>query len=243
MANDVGFRAPRVTEGDYYHIALQCELNKQKGCTGNCGACQFNVALYTDNFRDAALTKTVASIDAHKQYDYEQSSFTGRLFLLAIILVTTFFWYRSCTATTPQDTPDLSAVYKLFDAYGEPKNDIETAILFTHALLEDFNGDKVINCIDYSMMFKLIYEDLVDYPTKVELMRNKNPATGMDHLFVWVYDRNNYMNGGTLVEPQGIGGRWDPKVFWGAKYDPSKTTFSEEYMLMYDMYVKSAGIK
>jgi hypothetical protein len=41
----------------------------------------------------------------------------------------------------------------------------------------DVNGDNQINCIDYAILFKMMYGHAA------RIIRNENPRTGMHHLF------------------------------------------------------------
>lgn len=81
----------------------------------------------------------------------------------------------------------------------------------------DVNGDGKVDCIDYSNVFKNTWEK-TESPYTCELVWNKNPSSGMNHLFVrvespevdWVY-----------VEPQSFyKENYLMKDSWEKEYDP-----------------------
>ena len=75
----------------------------------------------------------------------------------------------------------------------------------------DINEDGLVNCIDYAIMFHILYG------SDARLIQNYNPSTGMNHLFIII------RNGGFTweVEPRGTYNKWQMNEVWGAKYDRS----------------------
>ncbi len=87
----------------------------------------------------------------------------------------------------------------------------------------DINGDGKINCIDYAISYKLIWDQYNSASKyKCEIVRNKNPNTGMHHLFIRI--RNFYTYEWEYIEPQnGI----KMELFWGDKYNPAYNILGE----------------
>jgi len=89
---------------------------------------------------------------------------------------------------------------------------------FINAILEliqegyiyDFNYDGKINCIDYSLIFRKLYGN------HAHLIINKNPNTGMNHMFIRIHGIK-YL----YLEPQGRPDYYSMGIVWGDMYDPS----------------------
>lgn len=101
--------------------------------------------------------------------------------------------------------------------------DISDAVVRTHSQVRDMNRDGKVNCVDYSLTFKSIWEAEHGKGSCV-LMKNHNDATGMHHMFVKV--RHTY-NVWTYVEPQGTADNWTPYSVWGRRYSPYRNIKAE----------------
>lgn len=86
----------------------------------------------------------------------------------------------------------------------------------------DLNKDDQVNCIDYTLNFKLnwdmLYPDLKD---KCQIVRNRNYITGMNHLFIMIDDQ-------IFVEPWA----WNPYDYrmesnWDSYYNPKFNIYGE----------------
>ncbi len=87
----------------------------------------------------------------------------------------------------------------------------------------DINGDGKVNCIDYAVSYKLIW-DQKNYGREsfCEIVRNKNPNNNMHHLFVRV--RNAYTLEWEYIEPQnGL----PMELAWSGLYYPAFNIFGE----------------
>jgi len=75
----------------------------------------------------------------------------------------------------------------------------------------DVNKDGLINCIDYSVVFRILYG------SNARIIINKNPVNGMNHMFirVWYNVDTEYID----VEPQGTPDRYSMGLIWGVKYN------------------------
>lgn len=93
-----------------------------------------------------------------------------------------------------------------------------------NAPVRDVDADGLVNCVDYSITWKLLWDKFnygMEY--KCEIVRNTNPITGMNHLFIrlrapdgeWLY-----------IEPQ-------KNIYmeraWGDKYMPVFNFYNETY--------------
>ena len=91
----------------------------------------------------------------------------------------------------------------------------------THSQVEDVNFDGDVNCIDYAVTFKELWDSR--YPAgRCEILRNYNRAAGWHHLFIsinvgrWLY-----------IEPRGNAHNYRMSDFWGDRYNPAYTLFGE----------------
>jgi hypothetical protein len=222
-------------QDNLYHIAMQCEENKQKGCSMSCVACPFNIISYCDSLKEAGMIKTMATIDYHKQFEYkkEQSAISYCLVLLIAIGITAMIFgcSKKPAKVVQQTAPPAVTVAQVTSA--QPPADIRRPVKKTSSLatisgtiknlslaIRDVNGDGLKNCIDYALMFRMSYGD------KSRIIRNNNPVTGMNHLFNAVIDSN-----GTLiyVEPQAGESNWNMAVYWGGVYNDSYNVDETDY--------------
>lgn len=85
----------------------------------------------------------------------------------------------------------------------------------------DLNKDGLVNCIDYTLNFKLNWDKCFpDIKDECQIIRNRNFITGMNHLFIKVGD--------TFVEPWA----WNPNYFrmednWDSTYNPKYNIYGE----------------
>ena len=76
--------------------------------------------------------------------------------------------------------------------------------------LKDINGDGKIDCIDYSIMFHLLYG------SDAHIIINRNPHTKMNHMFIRIwYGPERIMD----IEPQGSMDKYTMGEWWGDKYN------------------------
>jgi hypothetical protein len=93
---------------------------------------------------------------------------------------------------------------------------------------DDINNDGKVNCIDYAVSYKLIWDqNNYGHESYCEIVRNKNPNNKMHHLFVRV--RNPYTMQWEYIEPQnGL----PMELAWPMMYNPAFNIFGEtEYWL------------
>jgi len=80
----------------------------------------------------------------------------------------------------------------------------------------DTNGDGLHNCIDAAILFYQYYPD----KSKVCIVLNRNPNTGMNHLFNWVSTDGVW----EAIEPQAYisnHSNYLMRAVWGSQYDNS----------------------
>ena len=112
-----------------------------------------------------------------------------------------------------QQNPPSQTVEKI-ELPGNKNNHIShlEVLYYLQRNVYDINGDGLINCIDYAVIFKM------KYGKECRIIQNNNPQTGMNHLFNAI-PAQGY--GWVYIEPQG-----DPKGkyimidVWGSRYDP-----------------------
>ena len=94
----------------------------------------------------------------------------------------------------------------------------------------DVNSDGLYNCIDAAVLFYQYYPD----KSKVCIMINKNPATGMHHLFNCVFTEGVWK----AIEPQAYANRFPNYLMlavWGNQYDK---TYNRDETEIWKVYVK-----
>jgi hypothetical protein len=192
----------QLTDDDLYHIALYCEEQKQRGCVGNCGMCQYNVALLASSFKDAAIIRTTAAVDANKIQEYKKNKDNTSLALILMICGAIFGIIKAC------DRP--KEVIKVERPTNVKQPTIVGTIETVHIQLRDVNKDGLVNCIDYAILFHIKYGD------RSRIIHNTNPAKGFNHLFNYVLSTSNVW---MAVEPQGNNGNWPMSVYWKDSYD------------------------
>lgn len=80
----------------------------------------------------------------------------------------------------------------------------------------DVNGDWLHNCIDAAVLFYQYYPN----KSNVRIVLNKNPKTGMNHLFNYVFTDGVW----EAIEPQAYCNSYSNylmRAVWGSKYDNS----------------------
>lgn len=96
--------------------------------------------------------------------------------------------------------------------------EIRDTLYRTHQEVRDVNGDGAVNCQDYASTFRSIWLRS-HYSLSCEIIRNVNPRTGMNHVFirVWGKDCKGEM-GRWCIEPQATSPYLMEEV-WGKRYN------------------------
>jgi hypothetical protein len=98
-------------------------------------------------------------------------------------------------ANHPNELDNIPRILRLMQRAGDPP---------------DMNKDELIDCIDYSCFFRLLYG------SNARLIINTNAGQKMNHMFVRViYDGDQFMD----IEPQGTWDRYSMGLIWGVKYN------------------------
>jgi len=200
---------------ELYRIAYQC-ASVYDTCNHVCNTCPYCTLHYT-NEQDALLIMAGAKMDYHRHHAEESGHFiawlVSAIFMLglAVLLILGICW---C----------VKSVKRLFVPPKQPVSisrqlptKVERQIRQTRDVvaqqLFDVNGDKLLNCIDYAIMFCAIYP-------KSKVIYNQHGT--MNHAFnaVWVDEWGTYI----YIEPQNRQKILMEDV-WGRAYDP---TYNEE---------------
>lgn len=216
-----------------YTIAMQCARLNDQGCACQCHVCQFNIFNYVKDVREASLLKANAYTDyfsvKENKRQIKQQEFAmnmGPLIVIALIIAG-IMWCCSSVTSNPKQTPlqlnrsvtstrsslvMTDEVKRFLRDQNNVKN-IPGIIDILPRYVYDVNGDGVLNCIDYSCVFRQLYG------TRARLMINNNPKAGMNHMFVVVTanDGSQYH-----IEPQGTRDRYMMSLVWGVTYDKGK---------------------
>lgn len=154
---------------------------------------------------------------SHREYKKHFSKF---LFLCILFVMLIPLLIGLCSG--PFDKPERRVNYE---------ECIVRCIQRTQINISDINQDNKVNCIDYAVIFKLTWDE--EYPLlkeRCQIVRNRNIKTGMNHLFVHVW---NDQDQSIDIEP----GAYNPYHYtmfeaWGTKYDPEYNSYGEtEYWL------------
>ena len=78
----------------------------------------------------------------------------------------------------------------------------------------DMNKDGKINCIDYSILFRMFYG------SNARILINKNPKNGMNHMFIRIYYNDMGHTRVLDIDPQGTPDRYSMGLIWGMRYEP-----------------------
>ena len=177
--------------------------------------------------RQQVLNKAKADIEA-----YEQAHWIWAIVLIGI-LVWASLSIKQCFVPAPEDNPIERSVL-LMAINGAPYTTSWTALnqrqkvewLIDHQnqvinivriinLMQgeelDINNDGKSNCIDYAIMFRILYG------SDARLIQNYNQSTGMNHLFI-IIRSNGFV---WEVEPRGTVNEWQMNEVWGRQYDRS----------------------
>lgn len=135
--------------------------------------------------------------------------------MISFLIVGLFFGLLANWYMNPGDKPEYEQVTL--------RSKVVRTIIKTQSEIYDYNSDNQINCIDYACEFKLNWDEMWPEHNCI-LVRNLNPVTGMNHLFVRVY-ANGKIND---IEP------WAPDVYdyemenvWGERYNTRYNYYGE----------------
>ena len=205
---------------DYlYNIALKCAELNNNGCALGCAQCQFNVFNYVSDIREASLLKANAYTDYFNRQKIEQdykdnleANTLGALLIFVIfigLLVGTCSGIKSCFSPGDLLPDQREEIQYLAANRNNPENIIRILALMKDIEIPDWNEDGKIDCIDYSITFRMLYG------SNARLIINDNPRTGMNHMFIIVRTTGSSVH----IEPQGTPQRYAMAAVWGMKYD------------------------
>jgi len=205
-----------------YNIALQCARLNDEGCSRGCECCQFNIFNYGLPINEASLLKANAYTDYHKRKqvlkyaENEINSEKTTNLIITVIIFGLIAWacssVHACVTPQPADLiPEQEPILvQLRDNPNTPSNIPLIFQVMEKWGVPDLNEDGKVNCIDYSLWFRMLYG------SNARLMINRNPRNGMNHMFVRVWYGFQIID----IEPQGSASRYSMGIIWGNKYDP-----------------------
>lgn len=127
-------------------------------------------------------------------------------FMIAPVLLTLMF--SRFARDTPAIRQELPAKYREMH---------EHVLLKVHRNIYDLDGDHAINCQDYAVYYKYIWEQ--EYPLykdRAQITHNLNWENGMNHLFITIFTED----GRFYIEPQGSLSLYYMYDVWGDRFDP-----------------------
>lgn len=160
-----------------------------------------------------------------KKIDYKRRDF--RLIIVAfIIIIAVIYIFGGMAYFIPREVKyeryELERLYMVRDKL--------------HEELYDLNRDGVINCQDYAVLFKVIWDR--EFPASAQRLRiahNFNPGNGFNHLFVAYVGEH----GTSYIEPQATGRDLSLESYWDNKYNPVYNNLAETQFWLWYMKVKS----
>ena len=135
-----------------------------------------------------------------------------------VVMFSTFIGVMCLVEGFPCDMPDSVVDQMIIDTLN-----------VSHSQVWDLNFDGKVNCIDYAVTFKCIWDlKYPEYKNMCEIIRNKNDRTGMHHLFVRVINNRHFINIETWAKDTS---KYLMEQNWkSGKYD-ARTNISGETML------------
>lgn len=207
--------------GALYALAIECAKKHDIGCELDCANCQFNVFNYGLPISEASLLKANAYTayydkkDEIIEADIVENVASIIRWVAVIVVSLVFLWtctsFRSCTQ--PEDTiPDHDMPEAIY--LRDNRNKVSNIPLIFEVMrkygVPDVNRDSKVDCIDYSLWFRMLYG------SKARITVNVNPSSGMNHMFIRIVSGYDVID----LEPQGDEFRYSMGSVWGSRYDP-----------------------
>ena len=200
--------------------ALECSLRRrnrhcyQRFGDAECLNCDFYVANYVNaDPRHVRLFMMQSDMEAERvEMPARHDLFTFMLGLVVVAILFSIIKWGDY-----QNTLNRQRLLEQYVTSQAPEATVQRdpiARTMRDIRIRDTNNDGLKNCIDWAVLF---YKN---YPNEVCIMLNRNPATGMNHLFNCVKIDGVWR----AIEPQaykmGYSSYWMRDV-WGSKYDSS----------------------
>ena len=209
------------------NVKAECiHARKYNLCYSNCASC-LRAYKFQECYKQLALCDQLR-LDSNAEYIAAQMELT-RTYVITrkkqiiqirtiVIIVALLFILFVCTKAYSQ------SLYTNY--YTEDKWIVDT-LNRTHSQVKDVNHDGVVNCIDYTITYKRLWD--LQYPTDCcEIVRNYNVHTEWHHLFISVRGTNKAK--WIFIEPQGTQFNYRMTDYWKDKYDPTYNIFYETKM-------------
>ena len=196
---------------------------KYKLCSGNCNSCLrhskfqacYNQLAFCDQLRlDSDAEYIATRMGMTHKYAESRKKQKRRIRIVTISVALLLLIFVNVKAHGQS----------LYTNYYTEDKWIVNTLIRTHSQVKDINGDGIINCIDYAITYKRLWD--LQYPASCcEIIRNFNVHTGWHHLFISV--RGNEKAKWIFIEPQGTSFNYKMSDFWKDKYDPTYNIFYE----------------
>lgn len=234
--NDLAVRELAKTKATC-HCLLQfgrCDSSECARCPTNArlnecvGSMNSYDKLRFDQYTIRSYSELASSPDgfmSHKRYMGEMW-YVLLMIALSLVLLIGFFAALGALGDNPRDAPrnEQQDITLLHD-------EIVDIIKLTQRNVYDINRDRQINCMDYSFMFKRLWDRKYGHLAYCSLIVNRNRKTGMNHMFIQV--KPNILEQ-VRIEP------WapDPEFYlmeqvWGKRYDKRYDVISTGQYMRY----------
>ena len=231
-------------ENNAWKYAVKCALRRSRAlCSGNfyTAYCE-NCTYFVKNYLPAEVDEQAVNHIMHKAEEKAWAITMGKQnylgfaasFLICILFAWIVwdydpFWIRTKTKTT---TPPPVTRGLIADTGVEQHANIDETLGKVAEELwkgRDVNGDKLLNCIDATVIFYHYFPD----KSKVCIMSNDNPSTHFNHLFIGVFSDGTWK----LIEPQAYYFRNESYLMedvWDGRYD---MRYNEEETRLWRWYL------
>lgn len=199
---------------------------KYSQCSGNCNSCLRNHK-FQECYRQLALCDQLrldsdaeyfaARMSLTKEYliKHKKNKFTVRIAIIIIAMLLIIFINTKAHGQS------------IYTDYYDEDEWIVDILEQTHERVKDINEDGLVNCIDYSITFKKLWD--LKYPRNCcEIIRNFNVYTGWHHLFISV--RGTERARWLFIEPQGTRYNYRMEDYWKDKFNATYNVYYETSM-------------
>ena len=124
----------------------------------------------------------------------------------------------------------FSCLFLVFSEEQNLQKTLSKVSKLTHKQVRDVDKNHRINCVDYAVIFKYVWDTNTEKGKSFncQIIRNKNPENGFHHLFIRV--RVNSKSEWIYIEPQAKYPNLDMTKYWGTRYDPKYNIYNETYI-------------
>lgn len=124
----------------------------------------------------------------------------------------------------------IFALSLMLNAFSIDNEMVTHMCYLTKKIVTDVNDDNKINCIDYTVTFKKLWDKYCKpgHTMNCEIVRNVNNRTNFNHLFIRVRENSN--SDWLYIEPQASSINFMMEEHWKERYDPRFNIYGETYI-------------